>query len=123
MRPRTSFLAARMPDSFLEATQLWQGTCNAAVFNDWLERQLCALLNDNCVVVMDNATFHKSNKTKTLIEGKGAVLLFLPPYSPDLNPIEQDFGALKTSGSTIMKNPSTKLLKRIIKYSNDYKMP
>ena len=47
------------------------------------------------VVVMDNATFHKSNKSKALIEEKGAALLFLPPYSPDLNPIEQDFGALK----------------------------
>ncbi|MCB1556097.1 MAG: transposase [Alphaproteobacteria bacterium] len=44
---------------------------------------------------MDNATFHKSNKSKALIEEKGAALLFLPPYSPDLNPIEQDFGALK----------------------------
>ncbi len=44
---------------------------------------------------MDNAAFHKSNKTKELIEQAGATLLFLPPYSPDFNPIEQDFAAIK----------------------------
>ncbi|MFP4098940.1 MAG: transposase [Alphaproteobacteria bacterium] len=51
--------------------------------------------NRTTSVIMDNAAFHKSNKTKVLIEEKGAVLLFLPPYSPELNPIENDFGALK----------------------------
>lgn len=47
------------------------------------------------MVVLDNASFHKSAQTKELIEQHGAKLLFLPPYSPDLNPIEHDFGALK----------------------------
>lgn len=94
-RPRTSFLAARMPDGALVATQLWEGTCNTDIFNQWLEDLLCPLLDETCVVIMDNATFHKSLKTKKLIETKGATLLFLPPYSPDLNPIEGDFGALK----------------------------
>jgi len=46
-------------------------------------------------VVMDNAAFHKSNKPQELIEHAGATLLFLPPYSPDFNPIEQDFAAIK----------------------------
>jgi len=45
--------------------------------------------------VMDNAAFHKSNKPQELIEHAGATLLFLPPYSPDFNPIEQDFAAIK----------------------------
>ena len=94
-RPRTSFLAARMPDGALAATLLWEGTCNALIFNDWLEKQLCPLLDENCVVIMDNAAFHKSAKTRALIQSAGAILLFLPPYSPDLNPIENDFGALK----------------------------
>jgi hypothetical protein len=48
---------------------------------------LCPLLDGTHVVVMDNAVFHKSNKTRELIHGKGAALLFLPPYSPDLNPV------------------------------------
>ena len=44
---------------------------------------------------MDNATVHKSKKTRELIEKTGAKILFLPPYSPNLNPIEQTFGTLK----------------------------
>ena len=94
-RPRTSFLAARMPDGSLQATQLWNGTCNTQIFNDWLEKQCLPVLHHNHVVIMDNATFHKSNKTKELIEGKGAALLYLPPYSPDFNPIENDFANIK----------------------------
>ena len=66
------------------------------VFNDWLERQLSPRLNDIHVVVMDNVSFHKGKKTKDLIEKTGARLLFLPPYSPDLNPIEHNFAAIKT---------------------------
>jgi len=46
--------------------------------------------------VLDNASFHKSQKTKELIEQKGARLLYLPPYSPDLNPIENYWALLKT---------------------------
>ena len=84
-----------MPDGRLQATQLWEGTCNTRIFNQWLEDLLCPLLDKDCVVIMDNATFHKSARTKELIRNKGASLLFLPPYSPELNPIEQDFGALK----------------------------
>ena len=59
------------------------------------KRPCTSLLNKNSVVVLDNASFHKSAETKELIEQHGAKLLFLPPYSPDLNPIEHDFGALK----------------------------
>ena len=44
---------------------------------------------------MDNAAFHKSNKTQEFIEQAGATLLFLPPYSPDFNPIEHDVAAIK----------------------------
>jgi len=93
-RPRTCFLAAQI-DGTLQATQLWEGTCNAHLFNQWLEELLCPVLHDNHVVVMDNAAFHKSNKTQELIEQAGATLLFLPPYSPDFNPIELAFSKLK----------------------------
>jgi transposase len=44
---------------------------------------------------MDNAAFHKSKRTRELIEGCGVLLLYLPPYSPDLNPIEGSFGTMK----------------------------
>ena len=94
-RPRTSLLAARMADGKLAATLLWEGTCNTCIFNLWCKELLSPLLDENSVVVWDNASFHKCTSTRELIEQTGAKLLFLPPYSPDLNPIEHDFGALK----------------------------
>ena len=93
-RPRTSLIAARIGPHFA-APLLCEGTCDTAVFNRWLETQLCPLLNDNQVVVMDNVPFHKSARTRELIESKASTLLFLPSYSPDLNPIEHDFATLK----------------------------
>ena len=94
VRPRTCFLAAKI-DGAVQATQLWEGTCHAQIFKQWVEDLLCPVLQDNHVVVMDNAAFHKSHNTKELIEQAGATLLFLPPYSPDLNPLEQDFAIIK----------------------------
>ena len=93
-RPRTSLIAARIGRNF-DAPMLFDGTTNTAIFNTWLDQELCPKLNHNHVVIMDNAAFHKSAKTRELIESTGAILLFLPPYSPDLNPIECDFAALK----------------------------
>jgi transposase len=51
---------------------------------------------------MDNASFHKNKRTKELIEGVGCVLIYLPPYSPDLNPIEKFWGPLKRKISSIV---------------------
>lgn len=65
------------------------------IFNAWLQTRLCPRLTDHHLVIMDNAAFHKSPETAQLITETGATLLFLPPYSPDLNPIEHDFAALK----------------------------
>jgi putative transposase len=93
-RPRTSLIAARMGQT-LQAPLLFEGSCTTALFNAWLAQQLCPRLHDRHVVVMDNAPFHKSALTHALITGTGATLLFLPPYSPDLNPIEHDFAILK----------------------------
>lgn len=93
-RPRTSLLAARIGTIFT-APLLFDGSCNTALFNAWLVHELCPLLHSHHVVVMDNASFHKSAATQALIASTGARLLFLPPYSPDLNPIEHDFATLK----------------------------
>lgn len=91
---RTSLLAARLQGQ-LEATLLFEGTCETHVFNFWVKKMLCPHLTSNHVVVLDNASFHKSAVTQQLIEKTGAAVLFLPTYSPDLNPIEHDFAALK----------------------------
>ncbi|MEM9245812.1 MAG: transposase [Cyanobacteria bacterium P01_F01_bin.153] len=53
------------------------------------------MLTDKTAMVLDDAIFHKSKKTRELVEATGAVLLFLAPYSPDLNLIEKTFGAMK----------------------------
>lgn len=93
-RPRTSLIAARM-DGRLKEPLLFEGTCDTVVFNAWLKTRLCPRLTAQHLVIMDNAAFHKSPETAELIKATGATLLFLPPYSPDFNPIEQDFAALK----------------------------
>jgi transposase len=85
----------------------FQGTCNAALFNLWVERFLVPELAPGQVVVLDNATFHKSEKTKWLIEQAGCTLLFLPAYSPDLNPIEVFWANLKTKIRNLIHNEST----------------
>lgn len=81
-------------------------TCStdSAVFNTWLENILLPVVPENCVIVMDNASFHKSDKTKELIEKHGHRLLFLPTYSPDLNPIEKHWGILKNRIKKVISN-------------------
>lgn len=93
-RPRTSLIAAHRDGRF-EEPLLFEGTCDTVVFNTWLKTRLCPRLNAQHLVIMDNAAFHTSSETAELIKATGATLLFLPPYSPDFNPIEQDFAALK----------------------------
>lgn len=93
-RPRTSLIAARIGPEF-EEPFLFEGTCDAEVFNSWLKARLCPRLTREHLVIRDNAAFHKSPDTVQLIEHAGATLLFVPPYSPDRNPIEHDCAALK----------------------------
>ena len=61
----------------------------------WVEKILVPELRSGQLVIMDNATFHKASEIKELIESAGCVLLFLPPYSPDLNPIEKFWANFK----------------------------
>ena len=90
----TTLIAARLDGRF-RVPVLFEGSCDAMAFNTWLSQMLCPLLDDNHVVIMDNASFHKSSQTAALIRASGASLLFLPPYSPELNPIEKDFANIK----------------------------
>lgn len=68
---------------------------NGAIFRLYVERFLLRDIGPGDIVVMDNLASHKSDAVRTAIESVGAELLFLPPYSPDLNPIEQVFAKLK----------------------------
>ncbi len=68
------------------APMVFNGSCNTKLFETWVEQFLIKELRPSQFVVMDNATFHRSQKTRELIESVGCKLIFLPPYSPDLNP-------------------------------------
>lgn len=68
---------------------------DADIFNLWLEKDLIPKLPPKSVVVMDNATFHKRADTKEHVRQAGHTLEYLPPYSPDLNPIEQKWAQAK----------------------------
>lgn len=72
----------------LFAVGLYDCSINSDVFHGWVKEVLLPQLPDNSVIVMDNATFHKRSDIKALIEAAGHTILWLPPYSPDLNPIE-----------------------------------
>jgi len=93
-RPRTSLIGGYL-DHRLIAPMLFTGTCNTAVFNQWLEHMLLPQLICGSTIVLDNASFHKSRHTRQLVEQSGCQLLYLPPYSPDLNPIEKLWANLK----------------------------
>ena len=90
----TTLIAARLAGCFT-APLLFEGSCDTLAFNTYLSEMLCPLLDETHVVIMDNASFHKGSQTAALIRESGASLLFLPPYSPELNPIEKDFANIK----------------------------
>ena len=69
---------------------------NSRIFETWIETQLAPTLSPGDVVILDNVGFLKSERAEQLLKAKGAGLLFLPPYSPDLNPIEMAFSKLKS---------------------------
>ncbi|MEM6838721.1 MAG: transposase [Cyanobacteria bacterium P01_C01_bin.120] len=73
----------------------YEGYCNRAVFETWLEEQLLPALPYGSVLICDNASFHKGGRIEALIQQAGCSLLYLPPYSPDLNPIEHQWFVLK----------------------------
>ena len=72
-----------------------EGSTNAVVFETYVEKMLAPTLQPGQIVVMDNLSAHKGQRVKELIERQGCELLYLPPYSPDFNPIEEAFAKIK----------------------------
>jgi transposase len=72
-----------------------EGSTTREVFEAYLEHVLAPSLKPGQVVVMDNLTAHKGERVKELIEERGCKLIYLPPYSPDFNPIEEAFAKIK----------------------------
>ncbi len=77
------------------APLVFNGSCNTKLFETWVEECLIKELNYGQYVVLDNASFHKSQKIQDLIESVGCRVIFLPPYSPELNPIEKFWANMK----------------------------
>jgi transposase len=90
-----TFMAGLRHDGIV-APCVWDGPINGETFLAWVRHELAPTLRQGDVVVLDNLGSHKGQAVRRAIRKAGAHLLFLPPYSPDLNPIEMMFAKLKT---------------------------
>ena len=90
----TTFLGALRAEGFIAPLTV-EGAINGPLFRAWVEQHLAPVLKPGDIVVMDNLSSHKVAGIREAIEAVGAELRYLPPYSPDLNPIELAFSKLK----------------------------
>jgi len=74
---------------------VYDGSMDSRLFECWFSDMLLSAVPQNGVIIMDNATFHRKKRLTTLAESVGCSVAFLPPYSPDLNPIEHFWAWLK----------------------------
>lgn len=91
---RTNAIGALISNT-LVGVGLLSGSVDTDVFTYWVKEFLIPNLHENTVIVMDNASFHKGKDMQKIIEDSGHILLYLPPYSPDLNPIEKKWAQAK----------------------------
>ncbi len=91
---RVSIVAGQSGHKIVAPVQ-FKGTMHGEFFEEWFEKHLIPELSKNAVIVMDNASFHRKNKLNELAEKHEKQIIFLPPYSPELNPIEHFWHWLK----------------------------
>ena len=91
---RTNIVGAKWGDKHI-AVQTYEHATTAAFFEDWFEFELIPLIPEWSVVIMDNASFHRKKVLRAIAERYGIIVLFLPPYSPDFNPIEKSWANFK----------------------------
>lgn len=91
---RTNIIAGYVNHKSI-APMIFNGSCNTKLFETWVEEFLIKELQAGQFVVMDNAAFHRSQKARDLIQSVGCKVIFLPPYSPDFNPIEKFWANMK----------------------------
>ena len=92
---KTTTFVAGLRLTGMVAPMVLDGPINGQSFTAWVEQFLVPTLSPGDIVIMDNLGSHKGQPVRKAIRSAGAKLLFLPPYSPDLNPIEQVFAKLK----------------------------
>ncbi len=98
---KTTTLIAALGLEGIRCSTVVDGAVNGDVFEAFTELVLVPELRSGDVVIMDNLSSHKRQRTRDLIESTGADLVFLPPYSPDLNPIEMVFSKIKQKLRTL----------------------
>ncbi len=107
-RKTTTLVAALRLDG-MTAPMVIDGAMNGPAFATYAEAFLAPTLDPGDIVVIDNLPAHKIKAARVAIERAGAILLFLPPYSPDFNPIEQAFAKLKA----ILRKAATRTVKAL----------
>ena len=94
---KTTTLIAALDHRGMRCSTVVDGAVNSEIFESFVEHVLIPTLTPGDIVVMDNLSSHKTARTRRLIESRQAQLIFLPPYSPDYNPIEMIFSKIKQS--------------------------
>ncbi len=112
-----SLVCALAPEGVIASMEL-EGAINGEAFKLYVEHCLVPQLRKDDVVIMDNNRTHDSEAVSALIEGVGAHMIFLPPYSPDFNPIEQCFSKMKQSLRSAGARTRRKLHNAIVKALN-----
>jgi transposase len=102
----------------LVAQKVFDRPINAALFEEWVEVCLVPTLAEGYVVVMDNLPVHKGPRVEELIKGAGAELRYLPPYNPDMNPIEKAFSKLKAHLRKIAERSVEGLMRALASVKN-----
>jgi transposase len=92
---KTTTLVAALDHTGMRCSMSLDGAVNAAAFEAFVEQVLLPTLKGGEIIVLDNLSSHKTRRVRKLIESARATVLFLPPYSPDFNPIEMAFAKLK----------------------------
>jgi transposase len=82
-------------DGGMGESMLIEGSTTSALFEGYVENFLAPTLEEGQIVMMDNLKAHKGERVRQMIEAKGCEVMFLPAYSPDLNPIEEAFSKIK----------------------------
>jgi transposase len=100
---RTNILAGLKAGKILEPLE-YSGTTDSALFEFWLENRLLPTLDKGSVIVLDNASFHRKSTLFDIVERMECTLIYLPPYSPDLNPIEHVWANMKNFLRNYMGN-------------------
>lgn len=92
---KTTTVIAALDQKGMRCSMTLDGPVNRDAFEAFVQQVLCPSIKTGDIVVMDNLSSHKGNRVAELIQSAGATLLYLPPYSPDLSPIEPAFSKFK----------------------------